>query len=665
MKKIIACVVLVLCLLPLAFASPVLQSTEKINGLSRDAMFESITDAYYSNGKVASLIGGNILWVPWFSTSSGSLVTDLQKGTNCNANVIDFSHNCMVTDELSQLGIVIAMGKDQTRMNQYYNTIVATKSTNGNIPSWRIFRDGDVIVPCKTGINSNCDTASDATARIIVSLFTAAKNPYFTDVTQRAKYESLARKLSDDMINYEVEKTCRPTDFGTVCNWLASGSESKRGGVKTTDFAYTGYYADAIIAMLAAYSNTNNNKYLTVANDFTKNYLQAAKFNNKDFSAPPGRSFSWVVNSNGVPVATCTNSCSPTVWDGFDAPRALGMCQAQYYAVEMGVELPGLKKYCEVLNAKHMSSATSAPIQFYPDGSAKAPVSGYYAQGLQSLHLIGTDAAKFKTAVDSAISHYSTTTKTFDYTASIGIYTTAFAVRALGMGIGRDSGAFKATSGTTVTTTTFAAPSNTTNTTTVTSPTTSTASGIATLKTSCTYNSVSGTMVGDVSSNGCRSMQCSTASGLIDVYACEKDNNYIEMYRRSAPSNLDFKFCLANGCVNKDSGYVKFQPTTTTQTTTQSTTTTTTVTNTSTTAQLDVSKLTITVKPSGTLVSDVMDGLTCRKVQYNTQYGWAEAKVCQKETKYEMYLLSTPNQASICVGSNCVGSASGFASFSS
>ena len=45
------------------------------------------------------------------------------------------------------------------------------------------------------------------------------------------------------------------------------------------------------------------------------------------------------------------------------------------------------------------------------------------------------------------------------------------------------------------------------------------------------------------------------------------------------------------------------------------------------------------------------------------QYGCSEAKICAKDANtYEMYLLSAPNAASICVGNNCVGQNSGFAS---
>ena len=534
----------------------------------------------------------------------------------------------MVTDEFSQMGILISMGKDQTRMSQFYSTVIASKSIYGNIPAWRIYRNGNTIEPCRQGINSNCDTASDGTARIIIALFTASKNTYMSDVAQKSKYAALAKKLADDMMAYEIDNTCRQTSFGVVCHWLAGGSNVKSSGISAANFAYTGYYPDAIIAMLEAYANTNDTKYYNTAKDLTLNYLQAANFNNMAFSVPPGKSFRWVLDSGGVPKAQCTDTCNPIVWDSFDASRALGMCQANYYAKLMNVQLPNLQRYCDLLSTKYMTSPTSVPLQFYPDGSAMPPQSGYFAQGLEALHLSGTDPASFKSALDSALSHYIPSTRTFDYSPSIGVYTQSFAVRALGMGIGRDLNAFKLASA---------------------SASTPAVQGISSLKAYCTYGTTNtpATVKSDITSGSCRTVVYSTSTGDVKIFACEKDNGYVEIYLQAAPLGIDFKACLANGCITKDNGFARFQPSAPSIMP----------------PTLDVSTLSITIRPSGTLVTDIMDGQSCRKVQYNTPSGWAEAKVCAKDTTYEMYLLSSPNAASICIGNNCVGQNSGYVSF--
>ncbi|HLD87389.1 MAG TPA: hypothetical protein VJB12_04970, partial [Candidatus Nanoarchaeia archaeon] len=438
---------IMLILVPSAFSLSLLNESDKgLFGATRGSDYDLILDSLFANAKVAVNTGGK-LWVPWFKTSSGCAQTDLQSGANCNSgSAIDFTHNCMVSDEFSQVGIAVAMGKDQTRMDGFYNTVIASKSRNGNIPSWRIYRNGDAIEPCRSGINGNCDTASDATARIIIALYAGAKNQYFADSAKKGQYEQLARTLSADFLNYEVDRTCRPSSLGlgNICYWMAGGSEVKKAGISSNDYAYTGYFADGIIAMLQAYASTSDAKYLDVAKAFGLNYLQAANFNGNTFTVPPGKSFKWVPDSQGIPRAQCTNNCNPDTWDGFDATRAAGMCQANYYARQMGVVLPGMQKYCDLWGSKYMNDPNRAPVQYTASGGAMSYQHGYYAQGLQALFQSGGhNPSLFKPTVDSALSHFGAQSKTWDNAPCFGVYTTAFAIRALGMGIGRDLASFK------------------------------------------------------------------------------------------------------------------------------------------------------------------------------------------------------------------------------
>lgn len=425
-------------------AAPLINPDEQgIWSGSRSSDYDSLLSALTSNGKSVVSVGDN-MWVPWFKTSSSCGVSDLQSGSNCNAGTINFDINCMVTDEYSQVGIVVAMGNDPAAMERFYNTLSVIKSTNGDIPAWRIYRNGNSIEPCKQGINGNCDTASDATARIIIALFTASKNSNFNS-DARARYAALGEKLSADFLNYEVDRACRPSSlgYGDICFWMAGGSNVKRSGIGSGDYAYTGYFADGIIAMLQAYASTGDDTYLEAAKHFTLNYLQASNFDGNAFTTPPGKSFKWVPDQNGVPRAQCTNTCSPVQWDGYDAPRALGMCQAQHYAGQMNVTLPGLRKYCELWSSRHMTNPGSAPLQYFPDGTASSSYqSGYFAQGLQSLFQSGGNPGLFKPTLDSALHHYNPSTRTFDSTPCFGVYTQAFAMRSLGMGIGRDAASF-------------------------------------------------------------------------------------------------------------------------------------------------------------------------------------------------------------------------------
>jgi hypothetical protein len=674
-KGLVVSIVITLFSLFLASAvssATLLDSNEiGFNGQTRSNNYDALMDAYFSNGNVVSTINGNELWVPWFKTSSGSQVTDLQSGGNCNSGqTIDFTHNCMVTDEFSQMGILISMGKDQTRMTQFYNTVIASKSNYGNIPAWRIYRNGNTIEACRSGINGNCDTASDGTARIIIALFTASKNSNFADAMQKANYASLAKKIADDMLTYEVDNTCRQTSYGNVCHWLAGGSNVKTGGIASSDYAYTGYYPDAIIAMLTAYANTNDVKYYNAAKDFTLNYMQAANFNNNVFTVPPGKSFKWTVDSNGIMRASCTNTCSPVMWDGFDASRALGMCQANYYAKQMNIQLPYLQKYCDLLSAKYMGNAASAPIQFYPDGSAAAAQSGYFAQGLESLHQAGGNSALFKATVDNALSHFSSSSKTFDNAASIGVYTTAFSVRALGMGIGRDANAFS-TSGTVLPPTQTNTTNTTTNTTTATPPATSYATaGITSLASSCIYGSANtaGAVKSDVTSGACRTVIFGTASGDVKIFACTKTGGYVEIYKQASPSGVNYKACLANGCITQDNGFARFIPvTSTTTTTTQPPTTTPPPTTTTTSPKYTgISSLSTSCtynSVKSTIKSDVTSG-TCRTVVYGTPNGDVKIMGCEKSANtVEVYRQSSPAGLNFkaCLGAGCVDNSCGFA----
>lgn len=419
---------------------------ERFNGNTREQLYDHLIDQFYAQENVLQVVD-NKLWVPWYDTSTSCNIDDLHDGNKCGGGSVDFNRNCMVTDEFSQMGILIAMGDDQNRMNQFYNTLGDIESTFGKIPAWRIYRDGSSIEACKDGVNGNCDTASDATARIIIALFIASENELFTDSSMKAQYNQLARELSDDMVEFEVREECKPSDlgYGDICYWLAAGSQAKRGGMASTDFGYSGYYGDAIIAMLLACGQTGDEKYCEIAEDFSLNYLQAAKWDGQSFTVPPGRSFKWT-NLDGIPQAECTNTCSPAMWDDADAPRAMGMCQAIYYAEQVGAELPALESYCNLWGEKYLNIPYGAPLQYYPDGSiAVWYQSGYYAQGLQALFQAGgPNPELFETTLDSALKHYDTKRKVWDYDEQcMGVYTHAFPVRALGFGIGRDEAAFK------------------------------------------------------------------------------------------------------------------------------------------------------------------------------------------------------------------------------
>ena len=171
---------------------------------------------------------------------------------------------------------------------------------------------------------------------------------------------------------------------------------------------------------------------------------------------------------------------------------------------------------------------------------------------------------------------------------------------------------------------------------------------IATLVKSCTGTSCS--VVSDATSGSCRTIRWNAPGGEIRIQGCDKGSGWVEIYKQAAPSGLDFSACLDSGCVSKGVGFVRFQPSGGGTPPPPTGTT--------------LATLPFSSNPSGSKSLDVIEG-TCRRVQYDTGAGSAQAKACDKNGgNYELYFLSGSSSVAICVQSACVGGGgSGFATF--
>lgn len=394
-----------------------------------------------------SIISGNKLWVPWFAQDNVCGPTNLQNGSNCNVGATNMTVNCMVSDEFSEVCEVYSMGKNQTLFDYCYNTLLVINSSSGQLPSWKIFRNGTTIDACDSRTNSNCDTASDASARFINALYTAANNSAFTTQASKTAYWRLATNLTSDMLRYEIDTTSRRSLYGgNITYWLKAGTQASLGG---TDGSYTAYQSDAVIAFLQACKQTGNLTYCDVARNVTLNHLQAANFNNVTFTVPPGRSYKWE-NLTGTPFANCTNTCSPDQWDSADAPRAYRMGVLPYYANISNITLPTqLTTYMGLWKIANMTNNNSVVLQFYSNGTPSASgQSGYLAQGLEAFGVSGLglnsagNLSFFNQTLRNALGHYQSSSRTMDGAACLGIYGQANSIRMLGIAIGRSDSSF-------------------------------------------------------------------------------------------------------------------------------------------------------------------------------------------------------------------------------
>ena len=433
-------------------ATPLLnESSLTLNGctssLNNSDCYEELLTSQYANGNVTKYIGNN-LTVPWYSSSTSCLSSDLQSGGNCNIGTVNMTQYCMVTDELSVVALSVSMGRNQSRYTQVWNTIRnINSSAYGQLTGWKILvnHTSGTMKATDSRTNSNADTASDADARFIQSLFIASNNTYFTNTTEQALYWQLAMNMTRDLLQYDVTQTCYNSSIGTgpICYWPAAGSVVKSGGMNSGDYIYSGYFADIATAFLMACQY--NTTYCAVAGNVTLSYLQAAAYNGS-FRVPPGKSFKWqnYTGGNTTPYAVCTNTCSPDQWDSVDAPRAFSEGEYLYYAQLEGQVPPNLTQYINLWTQKYLrTSNTTVPIQYYSNGTnSAATLSSFQAQGLQSLALLSNESIYYIATLNSSLGHYSSSPKTWDYTACFGVYNEGFPMRSYGIGIGRSLYAF-------------------------------------------------------------------------------------------------------------------------------------------------------------------------------------------------------------------------------
>jgi hypothetical protein len=404
---------------------------------SRALNHARLLDAWWNNTKVVQpYANGTAAWVPWYTTSSECTVARLNGGCNPPGGLAA-DRNCMVTDEFSQVLLASAQGTVESRVQKLVATLQAIDGNYGALPAWIVTRTGDTL------LFSDRNSASDADARIVLALFIAAGSTHFSPAA-RDNFRTRALALASDFLQHDFRHECRTGRNGVpICWWLASGGAQVASGLGSYKFAHAGYFGDAVIALLAAYRASGNQNYLNAAKDTVNAYLLAANFNGSSFSVPP-LAFRWDT-SVSPPRSQCTGWCTGE-WDYHDAPRAVSICKAKYYATKLNVSLPAdLDAYCNAwMNAGGITSTAYQP-KYRDDGTViGSPNPGPYENGL-GLSLNFFNTAWLVPRLDSYRTHFDPNggEAVWDSQDCHGVYENAFHTTNLGSAMGRDLHAFQ------------------------------------------------------------------------------------------------------------------------------------------------------------------------------------------------------------------------------
>lgn len=416
-------------------------------GITNDQCYEEMINNLYSSQFNSTKNIGGLLSVPWFNRDDFCDNAHLQTfaGQPFTPNISTAYYE--VTDQLSEVGHVSCNSKQENKCRQFKDTITNMTVNKGSLPGWRCVNNQTKgsITPAdcaRTSVNGNNDTASDANARTAIAYFNGANNTFFTNTTFKIELLNAGLQILTDMYHYEIVHQCHNSTLAflgspQICEWGAAGANSASGGLASTDFGYTGYYQDLTLAFVLGCQY--NSTYCAVAANMTLNYLEAAKFNGTALTMPPGRSFSWITAANDTKNASCTNTCSPTIFDGADAIRAMQWGETLYFALQRGINLPGIQTYMNLWVAAYIGTANNTVVlQYYPNSTAAAASqSGYLAQGLQASGISYNDSNLFRQVLYYALHHYNSGQKTWDYASCFGVYGQTIAMRAFALGLGR------------------------------------------------------------------------------------------------------------------------------------------------------------------------------------------------------------------------------------
>ncbi len=405
------------------------------NGQTRLENFGTLLDALFEGPCVTREVPIDGLahqLPPWFGSSTICTEEELKAVDGIPAQP-SFSDYLVVSDELSELAVVTAVGTSESRFLAIDRTIekLIAGSTLGALPCWLASVEGaspscanestatSASVECLLG-----DSASDASARLGLSYYLAAANQHFAG---RADYRSKATALAYAHLEKEYsslegdECPLGPWSGERICHWAGGGANTASGPIADL-VMWVGYYPDIIRFLLAAYNVTRDSQFLIRAQEVTEQFLLASEFDGSSLTFARVN-FRWDLTGSPAPFNEPNDGVEDyyweqdRAWDAADAPRALWMGDVPraFRLAGAGDSTAGVVTALESWIAK-VQAATEAVVGDEPASCIQWSHSGipdpgncgagYYENGLGSGLYRSLNTAGFRPRIDAALEEF-------------------------------------------------------------------------------------------------------------------------------------------------------------------------------------------------------------------------------------------------------------------
>lgn len=428
-------------------------NTPSVQGTLENTL-ETYLNGWNADGQqvqIATVLGRPTLILPWLSKQTSDVTSEANLHVaECGA-VGTFSDSCMVTDESSEYLLGLSMSRNTTLLakqaapalsliqNSAQTMNDATGQPYGITQSW-VCRN--TINPDHTASIYNCkkDPASDAEARTIIAEYNFANNPSITDTTLKANFRSTASQECSAFRQYFYNTASMkdPIDGRTINHWLGGGGNVARG-ISNSDFAYTGYFGDAALAMEACAVGTKDNTYYQLADETLEQYLIMANWTpTTGLQVPACKAGSWRKDTNGYAVYTGTTNCPvPAGTDDADAVRFTSVCAAYGFGLRSGITVNNhIGQYCNQLLSSTGYAPTAWSVQWYTTGLPKSVRDGGpHGTGLGGYVDLGVNPSNLAGREQALATQFSGSS--FRGQQSFGIYWGGFDIVPLGYGLGR------------------------------------------------------------------------------------------------------------------------------------------------------------------------------------------------------------------------------------